>query len=138
MEIEPHSATWALIEESRRHIDRLRALIEDSGDQSRLALDLIAQSQDYIEQVEDIEASRIEGLAPLEEGGETTTPIMDSTTPDVDRQPPTPPKTWIEHQLAMVSRHVRESAVHIQRQIERIDPPRATLRQIALRKSSRS
>ena len=69
METTPHSATWALIEESRRHIDRLRALIEDSGDQSRLALDLIAQSQDYIEQVEDIEASRIEGLAPLEEGG---------------------------------------------------------------------
>ena len=49
METTPHSATSALIEESRRHIDRLRALIDDYRDQSRLALDLIAQSQVYIE-----------------------------------------------------------------------------------------
>jgi len=120
----PQSANSALIEESRRHIDRLRVLIDDPGDQGRLALDLIAESQDYIEQVEDIEASRIERLAWRDEAERTASLIMDGSTA-VDGQPSLPPKTWIEHQLAMVSRHVRESAARVQRQVERIDALRA-------------
>jgi hypothetical protein len=52
-----HNDTSALVEESREHIARIRALLETSNEQARMARQLIAEAQHYIEL---IEARRIE------------------------------------------------------------------------------
>jgi hypothetical protein len=51
-----------LIDASKVHIERLRALIDVSRSQARLARVLIDEAQDYMVLIETIEAARIDWL----------------------------------------------------------------------------